>query len=156
MTQRCALTSPVTMKQYLGDSPSLSTGLWCLNCSTAPRPFSSSHPPVLGKLRRDEMSSLRLRTAASHPSQTFIAARVRAVYTRLPQLSKYSITSSRIEAYRALPASRWLMLRCSSPILVMPFYSARVLSACSSSAPENAECVNCKKSSADFRVRATG
>lgn len=138
--------SLVTAKNYSHDSSSLSTKSLCSICAAAPRLVSSSLSPVIEILHGDTSLLSRLRTAEGQRRQTSTAAGLHAAHTRLSSLSKYSITSSRFEPYRTLPASPSVLSRCPSPTLVVGPYIARLSLACSSSSSENAECINCSRS----------
>lgn len=72
-TQRCgrrvrygfALTSPVLTRKYPGESPYLTSRLLCPVYASAPRPATSSLPPLLGSLLGDKLFLSRFTTAAS-------------------------------------------------------------------------------------------
>lgn len=113
-----------------------------------PRAFSSQQRPPTGIRKIPEYLLLysSRRSTASQPCYTFIAARVFAAHNRSPSFSKCSMTSLRINVYRALLASRSLFSRTSSPALMWGLHSVRFFSSSSVFLPANTENVNHRKS----------
>lgn len=143
------------MKKYSGDSPFMTAQLLCPICAAGPFSISSSLPSVSRRLHGNTRFLPRLRTAASQRSQMFIAARVRSAHTWPLLITKYFITSSRVEAHCALPKSRSVLSRCSSSMLTMGLHSARLASACNPFFSRKAKYVECRKSQNHFSGRAS-
>lgn len=132
--------------KYPGDSSSLKIKALCPVCATASRSVSSSTLSDMGKLQSHTLHQSRFKTAANQPSQSCVAAQVRAARTRLQSLPRYSIFSSRVETYRVLPASPSSLPRCASLTLMMGLHSAWISPARNPSSPRNFKCM----SSTDF------